>query len=236
MSFQFDDDDFEDAMQEELGGDDVTTAGDWTTGGIASAGKAFTEMVTPDRTGQTMDPKEQASRLAMMKILAAQGKAYQMPDGTYRMGQPGQAPMTITDISRMGTALSGGQVGPTGSPEQQAQTDWLINAARAASSLPSPSTPRIETPGATPAVVTPPTLPALDLSGITRSLDPRLRNILGGVNAMRLQAQATSEHNALAKEAAFRKEAIRRLTAIESRLPRSSVLSQQIRTVKVLLG
>jgi hypothetical protein len=227
MSFQFDDDDFEDAMSEELGSDDATTVADWGTGGIASAGKAVTQLIAPSRAGQTMDAKTQADRAAF----------YATPYGQSLLAkaQAGQAP-TISDISNMGMALSGGTPGPSGGTASKVLEDYVINAARAASSLPSPSTPRIETPGATPAVVTPPTLPALDLSGITRALDPRLRNILGGVNAMRLQAQATSEHNTLAKEAAFRKEAIRRLSAIESRLPRSSVLSQQIRTVKVLLG
>jgi hypothetical protein len=225
MSFQYEDD-----FLDELGADDATTAADWATGGIASAGKAVTQLLTPSRAGQTMSAKEQADRL----------KAFQMLGYVDAAGNRTDKPMpTITDISSMGTALgSGGSTtGLSGlGPAEAAQRDWLINMARAASSLPSPSTPRIETPGATPAVATPPTLPALDLSGITSALDPRLRRILGGVNAMRLQAEATSEHNALAKEATFRREAIRRLTAIEQKLPRTSRLSQQIRTVKVLLG
>jgi len=228
MTFQYEDDDFDTAMGEELGADDATTTADWATGGVASAGKAFTQLVSPDRTGQTMDAKTQADRAAAYAAMERMGLATKRPDGTY--APAGGTPKTIQDVVDTGTRLAGGNI-LAGTSGAAAIQDMLINAARAASSLPSPSTPSIVTPGTSSAVET-----KFDLSPIVGALDPRLRSILGGVNAMRLQAQATSEHNALSKEAAFRKEAIRRLTAIESKLPRTSRLSQQIRTVKVLLG
>lgn len=229
--FQYETDFFDDNFADELGSDDATTVADWGTGGIASAGKAFTQLVSPDRTGQTMDAKTQADRAAAYAAMAKTGQAVLRDDGTY--APAGASPKTIQDVVDAGLRLSaqsganplGGTVGAA------AVQDMLINAARAASSLPSPSTPRITTPGTSSMVET-----KMDLAPLINALDPRLRSILGGVNAMRLQAQATSEHNTLMKEAAFRKEAIRRLTAIEQKLPRSSLLSQQIRTVKVLLG
>ena len=227
MSFQFETDFFDD----ELGADDATTVADWATGGIASAGKGFTDLVSPDRTGQTMDPKTQAERAAAYAAMAKVGQAVQRSDGTY--APAGSSPKTIQDVIDTGTRLAslGGSTPTAGTSADAAVRDMLVNAARAMSSLPSPSAPRIVTPGTTGAVET-----KLDLSPIVQALDPRLRGILGGINAMRLQAQATSEHNTLMKEAQFRKEAIRRLSVIESKLPRSSRLSQQIRTVKVLLG
>lgn len=231
--FQYEEDFFDDSMDEELGADDATTVADWGTGGIASAGKEITQLLAPSRAGQTMDPKTQAERAAAYAAMAKTGLAVLRPDGTY--GPAGGTPKTIQDVVDAGTRLAslGGSTPFAGTVQDVIARDMLINAARAASSLPSPSSPRIMTPGAGPSVESP---GALDISGITRALDPRLRSILGGVNAMRLQAQATSEHNMLAKEAAFRKEAIRRLTIIESKLPRTSKLAQDIRTVKVILG
>lgn len=94
--------------------------------------------------------------------------------------------------------------------------------------------PAYSTPGAslTPGIET----PGLDLSPIVGALDPRLRRILGSIRAMQLQSQATSEHNTLSKQAAFRTMVQTKLATIERRLPASSSLAQQIRTVRVLIG
>lgn len=77
-------------------------------------------------------------------------------------------------------------------------------------------------------------------SAVASITDPRLRQIVGGIRAMRVQAQATSEHAALSAQEAFRKDMTARLARIESRLPsgplRAQVSTVRARIIPLLLG
>jgi len=224
MAFQYEDDFFDDSMDEELG-DAGQTLADIFSGGLASAGKATTQRGAP----QT--PEQEQASIEFLKGLYGPSVTKSMEDvtaGQYFAPTSGQ-------YAGAGTAAPAGMPGLTGITPGAggAAATPPVTFAQLTSPTRYSGGPALSTPGVAPHLESP---GAIDVSGILSKLDPRLRSILGGVTAMRLQAQATSEHNSLANEAAFRKDVIRRLTLIESRLPKSSPLAQGIRTVKVLLN
>jgi hypothetical protein len=128
------------------------------------------------------------------------------------------------------------------SPLSQSSQGAQVLSGAALSTLPATAAiiPGLETPGIS-AQLGSAAAAAGDLASmITSVTDPRLRQIIGNLRAMRVQTQATSEHAALTAQDNFRKSVTARLARIESRLPAGSLRNQvnltRARIIPVMLG
>lgn len=191
-----------------------------------------------DMLDDAIDPSVlKTMQQAAVRLVASQPAA---PSGaTNVFGLPGaEIPASIAAISPVPLAqTTSGNYVPI-APGSANSSPLTRDAALAGAKISTPLLGGASVPG----LETPLSNITSDLSSMVSSItDPRLRQILGSIRAMRVQTQATSEHNALAAQDTFRKNVTQRLARIEARLPSTSALRNQLslmrsRIIPVMLG
>ena len=213
---------------------------------MRSDDRDFVDDMLDDVAGSGIDPSVlKGMQQAAVRLIASPTTPEPPPGATNAFGLPGrEIPASIAAISPVPLAqtTSGNYVpvaaGAGGAAPLAAGSKGATVLGSAALSTPGLSAaliPGLETPGIGGFTG------AGDLASMISSVtDPRLRQIIGNLRAMRVQSQATSEHASLAAQDKFRKDVTARLARIESSLPagrlRSQVNLTRARIIPVMLG